>query len=214
MRKFLPARLSPALVIAVIALVATLGGTSYAALSVVPNNSVGTKQLKNGAVTTAKLKQHAVTASKINPSGLTVPDATHANTADTATTATTADHLATLPSGSTESGSFAVSGPSDASSDYLGVGISFPQPLAAPLASSSNVVATLSTTSNCPGVGQAAAGYLCLYLNEEYGPASASPNYIYTNSPTGAGKYGVILYWDSSADASEYVSGSWSLTAP
>ena len=38
---------SPALVVATIALIVALGGTSYAALS---NNSVGTNQLKNGAV--------------------------------------------------------------------------------------------------------------------------------------------------------------------
>ena len=89
---------SPALVVALIALVVALGGTSYAAFKL-PKNSVGTKQLKkhavsgakikNGAVTaskikknavtTAKIKNGAVTASKINTSGLTVPTANNAN---------------------------------------------------------------------------------------------------------------------------------------
>jgi hypothetical protein len=46
---------SPALVISLIALFVALGGTSYAAISSLPANSVGTQQLKNGAVTAAKL---------------------------------------------------------------------------------------------------------------------------------------------------------------
>jgi len=43
------------LVISVIALFVALGGTSYAAITSLPANSVGTKQLKNGAVTATKL---------------------------------------------------------------------------------------------------------------------------------------------------------------
>lgn len=45
---------SPALVVATIALVVALGGTSYA-VSQLPPNSVGTKQLQNRAVTPQKL---------------------------------------------------------------------------------------------------------------------------------------------------------------
>lgn len=45
---------SPALVVAVVALVVALGGTSYAAI-ILPANSVGTKQLKKHAVTPAKI---------------------------------------------------------------------------------------------------------------------------------------------------------------
>ena len=73
---------SPALVIALIALFLSLGGTSYAAINL-PAKSVKSKQLatgavttakiKAGAVTTAKLKNGAVTAAKINVTGLTVP---------------------------------------------------------------------------------------------------------------------------------------------
>jgi hypothetical protein len=53
MKKFRP---SPALVISLIALFVALGGTSYAAITALPKNSVGTAQIKNGAVTAAKLK--------------------------------------------------------------------------------------------------------------------------------------------------------------
>ena len=52
-------------VIATIALFIALGGAAVAAG--VPNNSVGTKQLKKGAVTTKKLHKAAVTSAKLAP---------------------------------------------------------------------------------------------------------------------------------------------------
>jgi hypothetical protein len=48
-------RPSPAILVAIAALVMALGGTSYAAIKL-PANSVGKKQLKKNAVTTAKVK--------------------------------------------------------------------------------------------------------------------------------------------------------------
>ena len=49
-----PSIASPATVLAGVALVVALGGTSYAAV-VLPANSVGTAQLKPNAVTSAKV---------------------------------------------------------------------------------------------------------------------------------------------------------------
>ena len=54
-------RPSPATVIATIALIVALGGTSYAAFSL-PPDSVGTNQLKNSAVTSDKVKNHSLRA--------------------------------------------------------------------------------------------------------------------------------------------------------
>ena len=65
MQKMFSRRPSPALVVAGIALLVALGGTSVAAVTSVPNNSVGTSQLKNGAVTNPKLANNAVTGTKI-----------------------------------------------------------------------------------------------------------------------------------------------------
>lgn len=56
-------RVTPSLVISVLALLLALGSTSYAAG--LARNSVGTLQLKNKAVTTAKLKDSAVTGAKV-----------------------------------------------------------------------------------------------------------------------------------------------------
>ena len=57
-------RLSFANVMSVIAVFIALGGSSYA-ISKLPKNSVGKKQLKASAVTTAKIKKFAVTKAKI-----------------------------------------------------------------------------------------------------------------------------------------------------
>jgi hypothetical protein len=105
MRKFV-LRPSPELVVAFVALLVAIGGTSFAAFRL-PKNSVGTKQLmtnavtskkiKNGAVTSSKIATGAVTAAKINTSGLTVPNAAHAASADSATTAGDASTLAGQP---------------------------------------------------------------------------------------------------------------------
>jgi hypothetical protein len=58
------ARLSPATVIACIALFVALAGTSAAAVTLA-RNSVGTAQLKNSAVTSSKIAANAVTTTKV-----------------------------------------------------------------------------------------------------------------------------------------------------
>jgi hypothetical protein len=64
-------RPSPAMVVACIALLVALGGTSAAAVLSVPNSSVGTAQLKDNAVTAPKIAANAVTGAKINNGAVT-----------------------------------------------------------------------------------------------------------------------------------------------
>jgi hypothetical protein len=59
-------RPSPAMVVAITALVFGASGTTYAAVKL-PAKSVGAPQLKNKAVTTPKLKNAAVTRAKLQP---------------------------------------------------------------------------------------------------------------------------------------------------
>jgi hypothetical protein len=61
MRRIVRHRPSPAMVVACLALVIALGGTSYAAV-ILPKNSVGTAQLKRGAVTGPKVKARTLGA--------------------------------------------------------------------------------------------------------------------------------------------------------
>ncbi|MGN6665184.1 MAG: hypothetical protein ACTHK6_13425 [Solirubrobacterales bacterium] len=79
-------RPSPAMVVAVVALVLAMVGTGYAAFKL-PKKSVGTAQLKGSAVTNAKIKNATITGKKLNLKKLgTVPNATHASSADIAGT--------------------------------------------------------------------------------------------------------------------------------
>jgi hypothetical protein len=100
-------RPSPALIIAIIALCASLSGTAWAALG---KNTVGTKQLKSKAVTTGKIANNAVTGAKVKDTSLTskdvnlnqlgtVPSANFAQTAGNANTL--GGHAAACPGGAT-----------------------------------------------------------------------------------------------------------------
>jgi hypothetical protein len=64
MRK-LVRRPSPAMVVACLALLVALGGTSVAAVSQLGRNSVGPAQLQFGAVTNPKIRSNAVTSAKV-----------------------------------------------------------------------------------------------------------------------------------------------------
>jgi hypothetical protein len=96
------------MVIAVIALVASLMGTAYAAK--LGKNSVGSRQIKAKAVTTGKIANNAVNGAKVRNGSLTgadinlgklgtVPDATTAASAGNA--GTVGGHGAVCPPGST-----------------------------------------------------------------------------------------------------------------
>jgi hypothetical protein len=98
-------RPSPALVIAVIALIAALTGTAYAALG---KNSVGSRQLKAKSVTGGKIANNAVTGAKVANGSLsgsdinvavlgTVPTAASATSAGNANTV--GGHSASCPGG-------------------------------------------------------------------------------------------------------------------
>jgi hypothetical protein len=65
MRKHVQKLPAPATVIAAIALLVALAGTSVAAVSALPRASVGTAQLKNNAVTSAKIKNSTVVSADV-----------------------------------------------------------------------------------------------------------------------------------------------------
>ena len=115
-----PMRPSPALVVASIALIVAMAGTSYAASQIgtnqikngavtnakiknaavgnhkIANGAVGNHKISNGAVGNAKIANGAINGAKLNLSALgTVPSANTANTATNATHATTADTATT-----------------------------------------------------------------------------------------------------------------------
>jgi hypothetical protein len=99
-------RPSPAMVVAVIALILALTGTAFAAG--LGKNTVGTKQLKNKSVTSGKIANNAVTGAKVASNSLTgadinvaalgtVPSATNGTNA--ANAGTVGGHAAACPGG-------------------------------------------------------------------------------------------------------------------
>ena len=58
-------RPSPAMVVACLALLVALGGTSVAAVTQLGRNTVSTPQLVNGAVTNPKIRNNAINSSKV-----------------------------------------------------------------------------------------------------------------------------------------------------
>src|SRR5580765_1783049 len=65
MRNILRRRPSPAMVVACLALLIALTGTSVAAVNQLGRNTVGPLQIKNGAVTNPKIRNNAVTSAKV-----------------------------------------------------------------------------------------------------------------------------------------------------
>jgi hypothetical protein len=80
--------------IALLALFIALSGSAFAASLALPNNSVGTKQLKKNAVISSKIKNNQVTGADVRESSLgkvpSAANADHATSADNATLAATA----------------------------------------------------------------------------------------------------------------------------
>ena len=84
MHRLIRHRPSPALVVACLALLVALGGSSVAAVNALGRNTVGapqikpnavsTSELRNGAVTNAKLRANAVTGLKVRNHSLTAAD--------------------------------------------------------------------------------------------------------------------------------------------
>jgi hypothetical protein len=112
-----------------------------------------------------------------------------------------------LPSGQSESGTYSGSGA--LTDDLDAINLQYTEPLASPI-SASNIVETTSTTSNCPGQGQAARGYLCLYDLVNSGANFQGP---IVNSSLPSPDPGALLYY-TSATPDSYVFGTWTVTAP
>jgi cell wall-associated NlpC family hydrolase len=92
-------RISPASLLALVALFAALGGTSYAAIQIngkdLKNKSVPGKKLKNKTITGAKVKGNTLTGKQINEAKLgAVPSAVNATNATNAVNATNAANVA------------------------------------------------------------------------------------------------------------------------
>ena len=212
---------SPAFVVSLIALFVALGGTSLAATKAI-------------AAKHKDAKQDTALVKKLAPS-LSVK---HAATADNATNADQRHErherhqrhqrhqrdqprrprgyllrAGDPPSGKSESGVYAVSS-SSATTGFLFEGATFPIPLAAPLDGSHVAWINGATTTNCPGVGQAAAGWLCVYAAQASNVTPDNSHPINTHGGnSGADAYGFMVNFDATGTFA-FTYGSWTVTAP
>jgi hypothetical protein len=123
-----------------------------------------------------------------------------------------------LPSGQSESGTFGAGGGYDAGGEegfgWIGTGITYAQPLAQPI-SEEHIVEVRSpeaAKAPCPGVGQAEAGYLCLYtyLVSDVQPVHGYSNTVEFSSPSP----GVVLFWPVPKAGRPFAGGEYTVTAP
>jgi len=209
--------------IALLALFLALGGASYAASGALTSSTpqykacVGESHvvvLKTGHRPCGQGKK-TIVWNQQGPAGAAgAKGATGAAGAPGAPGAPGVSALSTLPSGASESGEYNV-GTGDSKLEYINDAHSFAIPLAAPLDGSHVQYVPGGSTPNCPGTGQAARGFLCVYSHTEEGLAPADI-YSHETSSTpvpGTGRFGFDLQWTVLLQEG-FDSGSWTVTAP
>ena len=223
---------APAMIVACLSLLVALGGVSYAA-GVLPKNSVGTTQLKKKAVTGPKIKKNAVTGMKVKNGTLLaadfkagqLPAGPQGPKGDTGAPGKDGEQgpagrsaLRPLQADESESGVFAVGGPSSAAGDGHIAAVTFPIPLSHSLDGAHVIgVDGVASAAHCPGSGQADPGFLCLYVNgrsTEMNPLSSSKIKNPAQSPnSGADKRGFTVIGNTNGSTSfAGVSGTWTYT--
>jgi hypothetical protein len=230
---FRPSRLpSPATLIAVVALIIALGGTSYAAISL-PKNSVGTKQIRKGAVTKSKIRANAITSSKVKNRSLLakdfkagqLPAGPKGDKGDPGASA-----LNPVPSHQTIRGAVGADFHAfDSTASDFGVDVTLPMPARNALADADVFVnvagwqsaggqtqpTTTDTSAGCtgtPAAPTAPAGKVCIYVSGADHAFNVSGYSVLFGA--GASPYGFKLKWDASQLGDTFVDATWAYTAP
>ena len=211
-------RPSPAMVVACLALLLALGGTSVAAVSqLVPRNSVGTAQLRNNAVATAKIRNNAITSPKVRnrsllavdfavgqiPSGPAGPAGAPGAAGATGPAGPFPD---ALPSGRTIRGAYNMGGTSAAAGGLANTSVSFIYALAAAPTVFLVRQGTAAPTQ-CPGNAtfpQATAGNLCVYETQRLNTAGGLVNEV--------NRSGATIFINSTAAGGFFSFGTWAVT--
>lgn len=217
--KHLRSTLSYSNIVATLALFLVLvGGTAYAATELIPNNSVGSKQLKKEAVTPAKLSK-ASKKTLTGPQGATGAPGPQGPKGDRGDVGPAGPFPASLPSGKTLTGFFSVTGVATGSGQRAEDSISFTYPLAS-APTPHTLEPSKPPTAECPGSWSdptAAPGNLCLYEFQHTNARTVAQegDCVYANSNCNvASKYGGIDYVESASAGNFYVEGAWAVTAP
>jgi hypothetical protein len=127
--------------------------------------------------------------------------------------------LTPLRSGETETGLWGMGFQPAAINDVWRPYAAFPIPLPADLDSNHVIYVPGASATNCPGVGQAVPGYLCIYQQRLQGSVNqpVSGNIENPDNPigaVGAGAYGFAIYLVANGTTKVDISGLYSVTAP
>ncbi|MDQ2629666.1 MAG: hypothetical protein M3Y75_01640 [Actinomycetota bacterium] len=215
--KRLRAHLTYANVVSTLCLFLVLGGGAAVAVStVLPKNSVGTKQLKKGAVTPVKLSE-ASKATLTGPEGPRGPEGPPGQEGRRGPEGPQGDpgevlFPPALPSGQTQKGAYGIASTranKEGGAFYPGVQVSYPVPLS--FTPTINVIEKDGPpTANCPGDVSnptATAGNLCLYAQQEGVPLEVE------NIPA-SGRFGFMVFPEAEEGFNYQVTGTWAVTAP
>jgi hypothetical protein len=226
---------SPATLIALVALIIALGGTSYAAISP-PKNSVGTKQIRKGAVTKSKIRANAITSSKVKNRSLLakdfkagqLPKGPKGDKGDKGDAGASA--LQPVPSHQTIRGAVGADFHAfDSTASDFGVDVTLPMPARNALSDADVFVnvtgwqnaggqtqpTTTDTSAGCTGTPAsptAPAGKVCIYVSGADHAFNLSGYSVLAG--TGASPYGFKLKWDASQTGDTFVDATWAYTAP
>jgi hypothetical protein len=211
--------------IALAALFLALGGASYAATGALSASNpqykacVGESHvvvLKTGRKPCGKGKK-TIVWNQQGPAGAKGANGVAGATGPAgATGANGLSALSTLPSGASESGEYSVeTGNATAKPAQLTESESFSIPLATPIdAAHVQYLPVGATVPNCPGVGHAAPGFLCLYSGEETGLVEPEVfNFESRKFVEGTGRFGFSLQWTVLLQEA-FDAGVWTVTAP
>jgi hypothetical protein len=123
--------------------------------------------------------------------------------------------VSSLPEGGTESGDFALASDNSNSSGIISEALTYPIPLETTIPSSKIVYTTIGgrgNASECPGPGEAAPGYLCIYA-EAFGVRTPAAIRDPSTNTFGAGRIGFSLEWEV-LTAGAFARGTYTITAP
>ena len=205
-------RPSPATVLAGLALVVALGGTSYAAV-VLPANSVGTPQLKKNAVTSVKVLNGSLLKADFKsgqgpggPAGPAGPTGAAGPAGATGATGPAGPFPDALPAGKTVRGNYVMGATAAAAGALANTAVSFIYPFAtAP--GVKIVLQGAVAPAECPGnatTPQAQAGFLCIYEVSHVNTAGATLNAV--------NRFGATIFVNSTAAGGFFSYGTWAAT--
>jgi len=208
------------MVVACLALLVALGGTSVAA-SGLARNSVGTLQLRNSAVTTPKIANRAVARAKIANNAVASAQVQNGSllatdfaagqippgpTGPAGPAGPPGPFPTALPAGQTIRGAFNMGGTAAAADDLANTSISFAFALSA-APTIHFITQGTAPPSQCPGNAtfpQAANGNLCIYETEHTNSTGGQVNEV--------NRSGATIFVESTTSGRFFSFGTWAVT--